>query len=96
MKTHELKTDPNVFQLTLEGKKEFEIRFNDRDFNIGDALVLRETKFTGEEMSSGKPLVYTGRALRCLISCVVDQYGMQPGWVILGCKYYHGVDDLKE
>jgi len=60
-KVHELKTDPEVFQPVYIGAKTFEIRYNDRDFKIGDTLHLNETKHSGEEMKQGEPLVFTGR-----------------------------------
>lgn len=40
-KVIELKTDPELFEATLNGTKDWEIRFNDRGFKVGDKLVLR-------------------------------------------------------
>ena len=85
MKTHELKTDPDVFAQSYAGKKEWEIRYNDRDFKIDDFLILRETKYSGEEMKQGKPLEYTGRVLERIIDYVLPQgsYGLADGWVVM-------------
>ena len=79
-----LKTDPAVFQDVLEGKKTFEIRFNDRGYQVGDLIVLKETKFTGQQMGEGRPLIYTGREMQKQISYILSGYGLQDGWVILG------------
>lgn len=83
-KIHELKTDSEVFQAVAEGRKTFEIRFNDRDFRVGDELVLLETINTGEQMKRGKPLLYSGNELRKKVSYILSGYGLQDGWVILG------------
>lgn len=83
---HVLKTDPAVFQGVLDGKKTFEIRFNDRGYQVGDLVVLKETKFTGQQMKSGEPLVYTGREIQKRISYVLSGYGLHEGWVILGIQ----------
>jgi hypothetical protein len=38
---HVLKTDPLVFQSSLDGVKGFELRLNDRDFSAGDTIITR-------------------------------------------------------
>ena len=82
--THDLKTDTKVFQDVLDGNKTFEIRFNDRDFQVGDSVLLKETQFTGEQIESGQPLIFTGREIHKRISYLLSGYGLQVGWVILG------------
>ena len=42
MKIHELKTVPPFFNLVESGVKKFEMRINDRDYQVGDVLHLRE------------------------------------------------------
>ena len=85
MKIHNLKTDPEVFAMSFSGVKPWEIRFNDRDFQSGDMLILEETKYSGEEMKKGKPLEYTGRKLSRLILYIlpVGAYGLADGWVVM-------------
>ncbi len=50
---HELKTWPRYFSDVLSGKKTFELRKDDRGFDVGDILHLREfdpkTGYTGRE-----------------------------------------------
>lgn len=42
MKVHILKTTQPYFDEVVSGRKRFEYRHNDRDYNKGDVLVLRE------------------------------------------------------
>jgi len=88
MNIHELKTDSPVFQQVLDGTKTFEIRKADRDFKPNDGLRLKETLYTGGEMAQGKPLVYTGREIVCLVLGVMTgpAYGLQDGWAILSIR----------
>lgn len=38
-RTHYLKTDTEYFQAHIRGKKSFEIRLNDRDYQVGDLVA---------------------------------------------------------
>jgi len=86
--THELKTDPDVFDAVFDGKKTFEIRKNDRNFKVGDTLRLRRTESDGIQMAQGVPLRYTGSEVRCRISHLLKGpiYGLAEGWVILSIR----------
>lgn len=85
---HELKTDSEQFFAVEDGVKTFELRFNDRDYQVGDILLLQETEYTGEEMKAGKPLEYTGRICEVGVSHVMrgPAYGLPEGWVIMSIK----------
>lgn len=72
---HELKILPRHFQPVLDGRKPFEIRFNDRNFQEGDTVTLNE--WDGER--------YTGRSADRQITFVTD-YAKQPGYVVFGMK----------
>ncbi len=84
-RVHELKTDPEVFAAVLADRKTHEIRFNDRDFQVGDELLLRETAHSGAEMAARPdiPLIYTDRAVRRTVSHIQTGYGLTDGWCIL-------------
>ncbi|EGR4076000.1 DUF3850 domain-containing protein [Vibrio fluvialis] len=75
---HELKILPEYFALQLSGEKRFEVRHNDRDFQIGDTLILNE--WDGES--------YTGRCITVVITCMLtaEQFDgiIDPQFVILG------------
>jgi hypothetical protein len=83
MHQHELKTDPAVFEAVMSGAKTHEIRLNDRNFDVGDVLLLRETIYTGAEMAKGAELLYTGRETRRTVSHIQTGYGLVDGWCIL-------------
>lgn len=75
--THELKIIPKYFEDVLDGKKNFELRKDDRNFKEGDNILLREYEggeYTGYELFS--PIRYILRD--------VSEYGLQDGFVILG------------
>ena len=72
-----LQVEPKYFQAQKEGRKNFEIRKNDRDFKVGEVLILREYDSTTGE--------YSGRQVFCLITYITD-FEQKPGYVVLGTK----------
>ena len=82
---HELKTDPEVFDQVMDGEKTFEIRKDDRGFNVGDDLLLRKTVYTGEEMKNGRPLEYEGSFWTVSVKHIMRGpiYGLKDGWCII-------------
>ena len=82
---HNLKTDPEYFELTRSGHKRAEIRIDDRGFKKGDKLRLRETQYSAAQMAAGAPLVYTGREMRVDVLHVLRGavHGICEGFVML-------------
>ncbi len=85
-KHHSLKTDPIPFGETMQGRKLWEIRLNDRDFCEGDTVTLYETASSFQEMAAGAALEYTGRSWNGVITWILHgpQYGLAEGWCIFG------------
>lgn len=42
MKVKTLKTKPKYFEMQLKGIKDFEVRKNDRDFQVGDSEYCKD------------------------------------------------------
>jgi hypothetical protein len=83
IKRHELKTDPAAFDAVRHGTKTHEIRFNDREFAVGDELLLRQTVFAAADLKPGQTNSYTGAELLRRVTHIQEGYGLAPGWVIL-------------
>lgn len=77
---HELKTWPEYFQAVWDGIKPFDLRKNDRDYKIGDLLLLKEWSPQTES--------YTGRHIGCTISYVLlgGVFGLPTDMCILGIR----------
>ena len=72
---HRLKILPEYFEKVLSGEKTFEVRYNDRDFNQGDTVVLME--YNSDENS------FSGKEKEMLIGYVLSDFkGLQEGWVV--------------
>lgn len=75
---HELKILPEYFEAVASGKKQFELRKDDRDYQVGDFIDFCE--WNGKE--------YTGVRYGCvriryiLRNC--PEYGLMDGYCILG------------
>jgi hypothetical protein len=76
---HELKTWPEFFTRLLSGEKTFELRKDDRGFQAGDTLWLREWSRSGG---------YTGRDLRATVTYLLggEWPGLEPGYVVMSIQ----------
>ena len=74
-KLHTLKILPEYFEAVNAGMKQFEIRYNDRDYHAGDILELNEYTKSG----------YTGRVIKCRVTYLTD-YAQQDNYVVMGIK----------
>ena len=91
MREHILKTWPEPFEAIIEGKKTFEFRKDDREFEVGDTLVLKEWEL---DASINEPLDYfyfTGREHRCFVTYLLrgPAFGIPVGYVIMSIDRYH-------
>lgn len=75
MAVHKLKIKPKYFEQLITHKKTFEIRFNDRDFEVGDVLHL-------EEYENGFTEKETIRIISHILKDV-PECGLMEGYVIL-------------
>jgi hypothetical protein len=76
---HELKTWPGPFRRMWDGSKTFEVRWNDRDYQEGDELLLREYSLGTD--------TYSGRWIKGLVTCIVgDNWGLPPGLVVMAIR----------
>lgn len=77
-KTHYLKIKPRYFDDIILNHKRFEVRKNDRDYNVGDLLILREFDKYGD---------YTGRDIHARIVYILDSFTPILDYVVLGLDY---------
>lgn len=75
---HELKTWPHYFTEVLTGRKTFECRKNDRNFAVGDLLILREYAPEND--------AHTGREIRVIVKYAMygKAFGIEEGYCVMG------------
>lgn len=86
---HFLKTEQPFFDALLEERKTFEIRKNDRSFNPGDVLVLREYPYTKRWIIAEIFYVLESK----------DFEGIKEGYCVLGLSqlvFYNSISFLRE
>lgn len=89
MTIHELKTWPEYWAEVAAGNKTFEIRKNDRNFKVGDHLLLQEYDPFSEEFDHGFTSGYSGRSVLCEVTYILSNYSaVKDGYVVMGIKLY--------
>ena len=89
MKIHDLKTWDEYFDEVEKGNKTFELRKNDRNFQVGDTLNLLSYDPKSDN--------YTGKVITKKISYILDggAFGLELGYVILGLHNNTDQEHLK-
>jgi ASC-1-like (ASCH) protein len=90
VKVHELKCWPEYFIPIRQGRKTFEVRVADRDFQEGDFLLLKEY-VPNEYPNVAEPGRYTGNQQMVKIDylCELDEaMHLEPGTPIVGMSIH--------
>lgn len=77
-KGHDIKIWPSFFAAVKKGDKTFEVRLNDRHYEVGDALLLREW--------DPEALDYTGCAALRVVRYILrgsPENAITPGYVVM-------------
>lgn len=86
---HELKTWKEYFIEVLKGNKDFEIRKNDRNYQVGDTLILIEGDLGGDGTTESDLTWFpTGRTLSKTVTYILHggKFGIEPGYVVMSIK----------
>ena len=81
MKTHKLKVHPSIYRSIVSKVKTWEIRKNDRDFDVGDHLQLRE-------YDPGPCGDYTGQSVIATVMYIMHggRFGIPEGYCIMSIR----------
>ena len=88
MTEHKLKIKSEHFSAVINKTKTAEIRYNDRNYQVGDHLILNEIDENG---------VFTGKNCEVIVTHVLDdnQY-LQNGYVMLSFRMFYSGDSNKD
>ncbi len=75
---HELKLRSEFYLRVATGQKPFEIRKNDRDYQVGDRLIMREWQ-------DGVGFVDNSETIIADVT-YISTFNQQPGYVVMGIK----------
>jgi len=78
--THELKIWTEYIRPVITGIKTFEIRKNDRDFKVGDILILK-----GYDADNNK---YTNEEIEVVVTFILSEtfFGLKDDYVVMSIK----------
>lgn len=82
MKVHDLKIEPIYFNAIKHGFKTHEIRKNDRDFKIGDLLLLTSTKQQESTLKTRSQQIF----VRVNYIDFGGKYGIAPDYVVMSIE----------
>lgn len=88
MSEHQLKTWPESWEAIHNGAKTVEVRFDDRGYEEGDTLVLRE--YQPAPPGADYRGLYTGRETTVTVTHVLCgiEWGLRPKYVALSIRQH--------
>lgn len=82
---HKLKCVQPFFSQMKDGEKKFDLRKNDREFNVGDILIQEEYDPEDALDPESKDKGYTGKAFAVRVDYMLEDYpGLDAGYCIMG------------
>src|SRR5579859_2446416 len=85
-KTHHLKSWPQFFKPISEGIRTHELRRNDRNFAVGDLLILHEFDPTNQRCTGQECEVQVTSITSFAQPCAVSDQAMNPDFCILSVR----------
>ena len=77
-KIHELKIAPEYFEKVISKEKTFEFRYNDRNYQVGDILKLKE--YYNQK--------YTDQSISVKITYILENFeGLNENFVVLSIEH---------
>lgn len=75
---HEIKCVQPYYDAIAGGSKNFELRIYDRDYRVGDVLIINEIDDREHR---------TGKSVSRNITYILEHFdGLMPGWCIMGLR----------
>ncbi|MCP3663975.1 MAG: DUF3850 domain-containing protein [Gammaproteobacteria bacterium] len=86
--THILKTDPVHLEKSWQNIEQFELKKSDKDFEVGQRIILTETHYTYNDVKKEKPLEFTSRlAYQGIIHISGGTPDKLHGWFLIGTEF---------
>lgn len=85
IKQHHLKTWPEYFADLKSGLKDFEVRYNDREFSVGDEVICQEYNPDKREYT-GQELHFTIKYKCCWSDDIIMGTALKVGYCIIGLQ----------
>ena len=91
MKIHKLKIKEEYYKAIIDGEKTFELRKNDRDYQVGDLIQFTDARFAPKNYSDDMAEKYYPQPSETLFKITyilkdVQDYGLDKEYCILGIK----------
>ncbi len=85
---HDLKTWPEPFAAVVAGVKRYEIRSRDRDYHVGDTLLLLEWDPAATRRDWHEPKGYSGREHLVRVTYMTDggQWGLPANMCVMSIE----------